>query len=82
MRSHNLIPIRFEDSEPHQLRGTESGPMRTYPRYHGNAPLVIWTSKSKTLDSFHRAVRKAKARGLRLLSYHFSGAKFVANFGA
>lgn len=44
-------------------------------------PLVRWTSKSTTVESYRRAVRKASSRGLRLLSYHFEGEKFVSQFG-
>lgn len=67
MRPHDLIPIRFANIESTS---------------YSTQPTVRWTSKSTTVESFQRAVRKASARGLRLLSYHFSGAKFVAQFGA
>jgi len=65
-RPHNLIPIRFAED---------------YPSYVRNAPLVMWDSATSTLESFKRATRKAKARGMRLLSFHFVGDNFVANFG-
>ena len=68
MRPHDLIPIRFEDEDE-------------FPMFASGAPAIMWTSKSTSVESFLRARRKAASRGLRLLSYHFSGAKFVAQFG-
>jgi hypothetical protein len=95
MNAHEFN-LRFEDEESvddvdtvkawreeyARRGGTATQHFDNFPTYATNAPLVIWTSKSTTIESFRRAVRKAKQRGLRLLSYHFSGAKFVAQFGA
>jgi len=60
----------------------EDSALAGYPTYRNGAPEVIWRSATSTVASFKRAVRKAKARGLRLLSFHFQGADFVADFGA
>lgn len=42
---------------------------------------VLRTYRSRTVESFKRASRKARQRGLRLLSYHFTGDKFVSQWG-
>jgi hypothetical protein len=45
-------------------------------------PRVFWSSETTNIESFKRAVRKAKQRGWRLLSFHTTSTGVLANFGA
>lgn len=56
----------------------------SFPLYVRNAPAVVSTRRSSSVESFRRAERKEHVTGeifSRLLSWHFEGDYLVSNWG-